>query len=246
MCDQLDIQKEEFQKRKRDYKEKETEDRRKLKNMHHIDLMVFDFDGTLVNSGGDIASSVNYTLNALHFPIIGKDEIISYIGDGVQKLMERSMGKNNQHLFDDALRIFSDHYAKHMLDTTTLCDSVIEVLEHFGKKKKLIVTNKRKYFTVAMADAFHISHYFEDIIGADSTPYKKPDPRLLIPLITKYGVDNGNTVVIGDGVNDVMLAKYSSVLSCALVNGLTPRNILGSLNPDFTCEGLSELKSLFM
>jgi len=213
--------------------------------MKHIDLMIFDFDGTLVNSGGDIAASINYTLNTLRIPVMEQDEIISYIGDGVQKLIERSLGQSKQHLFVEALKIFSDYYANHMLDTTSLCDSVIEVLEHFRRKKKLIITNKRKYFTVAMTEAFHITHYFDDIIGADSTPYKKPDPRLLIPLIEKFGVENRNTVVIGDGVNDVMLAKNSGALSCTLLNGLTPRDVLGSLNPDFACEGLSELITLF-
>jgi len=213
--------------------------------MKHIDLMIFDFDGTLVNSGGDIAASVNYTLRTLRMPMMKQDEIISYIGDGVHKLMERSLGLNNQHLFDDALKIFSDYYTKHMLDTTLLCESAIEVLEHFREKKKLILTNKRKYFTVVMTDAFGISHYFDDIIGADSTPYKKPDPHLLIPLIEKFGVENRNTVVIGDGVNDIMLAKNAGVMSCALLNGLTPRNILCSLNPDFACERLSVLIEIF-
>jgi len=213
--------------------------------MKHIDLMIFDFDGTLVNSGGDIAASVNYTLNTLRMPMMKQDEIISYIGDGVHTLIERSLGQSNHHLLDDALKIFSDYYANHMMDTTSLCDSVIEVLEHFRRKKKLIITNKRKYFTVAMTDAFLITHYFDEIIGADSTPYKKPDPRLLIPLIEKFGVENRNTVVIGDGVNDVMLAKNSGVLSCALLNGLTPMDVLGSLNPDYACEGLSELITLF-
>jgi phosphoglycolate phosphatase len=213
--------------------------------MKHIDLMIFDFDGTLVNSGRDIAASINHTLKTLRIPMMEQDEIISYIGDGVHTLIERSLGQNNRHSFDDALKIFSDYYANHMMDTTSLCDSVIEVLEHFRSKKKLIITNKRKYFTVAMTDAFLITHYFDDIIGADSTPYKKPDQRLLIPLIEKFGIEKRNTVVIGDGVNDVMLAKNSGVLSCALLNGLTPKNVLGFLNPDYACEGLSELFTLF-
>jgi len=213
--------------------------------MKHIDLMIFDFDGTLVNSGGDIATSVNYTLRSLSIPMMERDEIIGYIGDGVHKLIERSLGVHNKHLFDDALRIFSDYYAKHMLDTTSLCDSVIEVLEHFREKKKYIITNKRKNFTVAMTDAFGISSYFSEIIGADSTPYKKPDPHLLIPLIEKFGSANNEAVVIGDGINDIMLAKNTGVLSCALLNGLTPRKILLSLKPDFACEGLSELIKIF-
>lgn len=214
--------------------------------MKHIELMIFDFDGTLVNSGGDIVSSVNYTLKTLGIPTMEHDQIILYIGDGVQKLIERALGARSQHLFDDALKIFSEYYAEHMLDTTSLCDSVIEVLELFRNKKKVIITNKRRYFTVVMTDALSISKYFEEIIGADSTPYKKPNPLLLAPLFEKFNVGYNDVVVIGDGVNDIMLAMNAGVLSCALLNGLTQRQILLSLNPDFACEGLSELGKIFV
>ena len=108
--------------------------------MKHIDLMIFDLDGTLVNSGGDIVASVNYTLETLAIPAKKPKEILSFVGDGVQKLIERSLGKESQHLSDDAMDIFSDYYAKHMLDTTSLYDSVIEVLDHFRDKKKVIIT----------------------------------------------------------------------------------------------------------
>jgi phosphoglycolate phosphatase len=213
--------------------------------MKHIDLMIFDLDGTLVNSGGDIVASVNYTLKSLDIPTMKHEEIIRFVGDGVQKLIERSLGKESQHLFDDAMDIFSDYYARHMLDTTSLCDSVMEVLDHFRDKKKVIMTNKRRYFTFKMTDALGITKYFEEIIGADSTAYKKPDPRMFIPLIEKVGAVYNDTVVIGDGVNDIMLAKNTGVLSCALLNGLTHRDILLALDPDFACEGLQELLKIF-
>ena len=213
--------------------------------MKHIELMIFDLDGTLVNSGGDIVASVNYTLKSLDMPTKSQEEILSFVGDGVNKMIERAVGKDFQHLFDRAMDIFSDYYARHMLDTTCLCDSVIEVLDHFKSKKKVIITNKRRYFTLKMTDALGISKYFEEIIGADSTAYKKPDPRLFIPLLERVRAVYNDTVVIGDGVNDVMLAKNMGVLSCALLNGLTHRDILLALGPDFACEGLRELTKIF-
>ena len=143
------------------------------------------------------------------------------------------------------MEIFSDYYARHMLDTTCLCDYVIEVLDHFHEKKKFIITNKRKYFTVKMTDALGISKYFEEIIGADSTAYKKPDPRLFIPLLERVNAVYNDTVMIGDGINDIMLAKNTGVLSCALLNGLTRRDILLGLEPDYACEGLRELIKIF-
>jgi phosphoglycolate phosphatase len=213
--------------------------------MKHIDLMIFDLDGTLVNSGGDIVASVNYTLETLAIPVKKPKEILSFVGDGVNKMIERALGNEFQHLFDEAMDIFSDYYARHMLDMTSLCDSVIEVLDHFRDKKKVIITNKRRYFTLKMTDALGITKYFEEIIGADSTAYKKPDPRLFIPLIERVGAVYNDTVVIGDGVNDIMLAKNTGVLSCALLNGLTHRDILLALDPDFACEGLRELLKIF-
>jgi phosphoglycolate phosphatase len=213
--------------------------------MKHINLMIFDLDGTLIDSGGDIVASVNHTLKTLDIPIKKSEEIIQFVGDGVQKLIERSLGEDYHHLFNDALEIFSAYYSEHMLDTTLLCDSAIKVLEHFRHKRKVIITNKRKYFTVVMTKTLDISKYFDEIIGSDSTAYKKPDARLLLPLLERFSAEYNDTVVVGDGVNDIMLAKNAGVLSCALLNGLTGRDILLPLNPDFACESLSELMTLF-
>ena len=213
--------------------------------MKHIELMTFDLDGTLVNSGGDIVASVNYALKSLDIPTKSHEEILTFVGDGVNKMIERALGKDFQRSFDRAMDIFSDYYARHMLDTTCLCDSVIEVLNHFRDKRKVIITNKRRYFTLKMTDALGISKYFEEIIGADSTAYIKPDPRLFIPLLERVHAVYDDTVVIGDGVNDIMLAKNTGVLSCALLNGLTRRDILFALDPDYACEGLRELIEIF-
>jgi phosphoglycolate phosphatase len=213
--------------------------------MKHIDLMIFDLDGTLVDSGRDIAASVNYTLKSLNLLPQKHEEIIGFVGDGVQKLIERALGDENEHLFNNAMKIFSSYYSEHMLDTTKLYESAIKVLEHFQNKRKVIITNKRLYFTMGITNNLDISSYFDEIIGSDSTAYKKPDSSLLIPLLEKYNVDSNDTVVIGDGINDIMLARNAGVLSCALLNGLTDRNILLALKPDFTCEKLSELMTLF-
>lgn len=213
--------------------------------MKSVDLMVFDFDGTLIDSGGDIAASVIHTLKVLGIHEKDTDTIINFIGDGVQNLIEKSLGRDNRDRHQEAMEIFSSHYELHMLDTTNLYDAVIDTLFHFREKKKIIITNKRKHYTLKMAKAFGLVEYFDEIIGSDSTPYKKPDPRLLYPVIERCHAETDKTVVIGDGVNDILLAKNAGVRSCALMNGLTRRDILLSLNPDYYCEEISELKNLF-
>ena len=213
--------------------------------MKQIDLMIFDLDGTLVNSGGDIVASVNYTLKSLGIPVMGTEVIIGFVGDGVQKLIERSLCRDSRDQFDKAMEIFTAYYAEHMLDTTTFYPGVPEIIQHFHDKNKVIITNKRYRFTRAIAEALDIKKYFDDIIGVDTTPYKKPDSRLLSPLLERFGAQRERTVVIGDGINDILLAKNTGALSCAFLNGLGRRDLLLDQKPDFVCENISELKSLF-
>lgn len=214
--------------------------------MIKADLLIFDFDGTLVDSGEDLIISINYTLKNLNLPARRPEEIISFVGDGVDKLIERSIGPDRMDRFNEALRIFSDHYSRQMLNNTRLYPDVIDVLEHFRKKHKIVITNKRYRFTKEIADALGITAYFDEIIGRDNYPYAKPDPRVLREAMERYHTDGGRTVVIGDGVNDIKMAKQSGALVCACLNGLGKREELLELHPDLVCESLLELKNLIV
>lgn len=213
--------------------------------MTEIDLMIFDFDGTLVSSGSDIAASVNHTLTTLGIPVLKKEKIIEFVGDGVEKLIGRSLGDEDKGRFDEAIEIFMSYYSKHMLDTTELYPGALSALSHFQDKKKIILTNKRHIFTSRIAERLKIADYFDEIIGAGNTQYKKPDPRLLPPILKRFKTTPDHAVVIGDGINDILLARNAGVLSCAFLNGLDSRNTLLSLKPDFSCEDISELKKMF-
>jgi phosphoglycolate phosphatase len=213
--------------------------------MKQVELMIFDLDGTLVTSGKDIAMSVNYTLQTLGLPVIAEGIILLYVGDGIRKLIERSLGAASRERYDEALDLFSAHYDEHMLDNTTFYPGVVEVLRHFQDKKKVILTNKRYRFARAISDALDMTDYFDEILGADSTPHIKPDARLVHPLLARFAVPPGRTVMIGDGVNDVLLAKNAGILSCSFLEGLTDRDLLLRLQPDFSYENALELTRLF-
>lgn len=213
--------------------------------MKKVDLMMFDFDGTLVSSGADLIQSINYTLNALKLKEKPEKEILSFVGDGVKKLIEKVLGKNHMKYHEEAMIIFTDYYGKHLLDNTGLCPQVEEVLKNFENKTKIILTNKRYNFTLAIAQGLNITKYFVEIIGADSTPFQKPDRRIIDYILNKYGVAKENTLIIGDGINDIAVAKNSGILSCGYLNGLGNRLDLLSLNADYYCENLLEMNSLF-
>ena len=213
--------------------------------MKKLDLMIFDLDGTLVSSGADLVHSVNHALEVLKLQKKSKEEIISFVGDGVNKLMERALGQENIRYHEEAMKIFTDYYGKHLLDNTMLYSHVEDVLENYKNKIKIILTNKRYEFTLMIARGLNIEKYFAEIIGIDSTPFIKPDCRIIEHLLGKYGAAKEKTLITGDGINDIITAKNSGILSCACLNGLGNRNDLLSLNADYYCEDILEINSLF-
>jgi len=213
--------------------------------MRKVDLIIFDFDGTLVETGTDLAQAVNFMLRTLRLQERTKTEIISFVGDGINNLIEKALGPDNAEHHEEALDIFTQYYSTHLLDNAKLYHQVEDVLINYSGKTKIILTNKRYKFTLAIAQGLNIQKYFVEIIGADSTPYRKPDSRVVDYILNKYGTAKEKTVIIGDGVNDIIVAKKSGILSCAYLNGLGKRQELLNLNADFYVENLLEVNTLF-
>jgi phosphoglycolate phosphatase len=213
--------------------------------MKKIDLIIYDLDGTLVSSGDDLVNSINHTLTALNLNQKPKKEIIGFIGDGVSKLIERALGQENIGFHEEAMKIFSDYYEKHLLDNTILYPHVEEVLKNFENKTNIVLTNKRYNLSLMIARGLKIDKYFTEIIGIDSTLFCKPDRRLIDYVLNKYKSAREKTLMIGDGINDIMIAHNSGILSCALLNGLGNRNDLLNLKADYYCEDILEINTLF-
>jgi len=213
--------------------------------MRKVDLIIFDFDGTLAETGTDLAQAVNFMLKTLHLQKRTKKEIISFVGDGINNLIEKALGQDNAEHQKEALDIFTQYYSTHLLDNTKLYQHAEDVLINYTDKTKIILTNKQYKFTLAIAQGLNIEKYFVEIIGADSTPYRKPDSRVVDYILNKYGTAKEKTVIIGDGVNDIIVAKKSGILNCAYLNGLGKRQELLNLNADFYVENLLEVNTLF-
>ncbi len=207
--------------------------------------MIFDFDGTLVSTGTDLIQAINYMLNTLSLEEKPGQEILSFVGDGVGKLIERALGPDNIKYREEATAIFTDYYAKHLLDNARLCPHVEDVLKNYENKTKIVLTNKRYNFTVTIAKELNIAGYFTEIIGAGSTPFIKPDNRVIDYILNKYKAAKEDTLIIGDGINDILVARGSGILSCAYLNGLGNRQELLNARADYYCDDLLEINSLF-
>jgi phosphoglycolate phosphatase len=213
--------------------------------MKKIDLMIFDLDGTLASTGDDLFLGINHTLKTLQLTEKTKQEIISFVGDGVSKLMERVLGRDHDGIHHEAMKIFTDYYGDHLLDNTVLYPHVEEVLKNFKNTNKIILTNKRYKFALMIARGLKIEKYFTEIIGADSTPFMKPDRRVINYLLEKNKAQRERTLMIGDGVNDIAVAQNAGILCCVHLNGLGNRNDLLKMKANYYCEDLLEINSLF-
>jgi len=212
--------------------------------MKNVDLMIFDLDGTLVDSGGDIARSAVHTLKTLGLPVLPEEKILTFVGNGLGRLVERAIGPAHQYLMDRAMEIFEAHYEQHMLDGTGLYPGVAQMLGHYAAKRKIVVTNKRIAYAKRILEGLGIADRFERILGEGSTPYMKPDARLMEAILEIFPQQRGRTVVIGDGIADIRFAKNAGVVSCAYLNGLTPRDALLAETPDLVYEHPQDLRVL--
>jgi phosphoglycolate phosphatase len=201
-------------------------------------LLVFDLDGTLIDSRKDLVNSVNATLGHLGRPALPDNVIASYIGDGAGMLVRRALGDPDDEAFvESALTYFLDYYREHKLDHTHVYPGVLESLEALrvgtdgSRRQMAVLTNKPIGPSQAICDALGLSPYFFRIYGGNSFSTKKPDPQGLKALIREAGVDPFETVMIGDSEIDVQTARSAGGWALGCRFGLSPHT-LDAAEPD--------------
>jgi phosphoglycolate phosphatase len=206
-------------------------------------LLVFDLDGTLIDSGADLCASVNAMLRNFGRPELPQDVISTYIGDGAARLVGRSMGEPVDPAFlDSALTYFLDYYREHKLDHTYVYPGVFASLDSLrlepaGTQRAgvlramAVLTNKPIGPTMAICEALGLSPYFFRIYGGNSFPTKKPDPEGLRALMQEAGVTALETLMIGDSDVDILTARNAGVWSIGCSYGLSPHT-LATVPPD--------------
>lgn len=207
--------------------------------MSKIKAIIFDLDGTLIDSVTDLANSVNYTLAGIGLPLHTREEIRSYVGDGVQKLIKRSLGQNHLEKFDQAFAIFMDHYDLHCTDNTVVYPGVKETLPLLAENYSLgVLTNKSLKFSVKILRSLGIDSYFKEVLGGDSLPTKKPDPAGIFCLAEKWRLAPEQIAMVGDHATDIEVGKRAGCKTVFINGGIGETR---ELTPDVTIDFFAEL-----
>jgi phosphoglycolate phosphatase len=201
-------------------------------------LLVFDLDGTLIDSRRDLVNSVNAMLDHLGRRELPEVVIASYIGDGAGMLVRRALGDpDDESYLDGALSFFLDYYRVHKLDYTHVYPGVLQSLEALRTgpdgvvRKMAVLTNKPVNPSRAICDALGLSPFFFRVYGGNSFSTKKPDPQGLNALIHEAGVDPFETVMIGDSDIDILTARSAGAWAVGCRFGLAPHT-LEAAEPD--------------
>ena len=209
-----------------------------------IDLLIFDLDGTLIESKWDIATSVNLTLGELGLPLRSQEEIFSYVGDGIKRLLRLAVGEENQEKYEEALSVFRGHYLAHCLDRTRYYPGVEQVLTHFVDKHKAVATNKSIEYTKVILAGLG-PHHFAYMVGGDDGFGLKPEPAMLVHIMEQLGVSRDRAVLVGDSTNDIKGGHNAGIRVCAVGYGMGNREKMAACNPDWFIERPEELMDLF-
>ena len=208
-----------------------------------VDLLIFDLDGTLIDSRLDLAHSVNATRVHLGLPPLDNDRIVSYVGHGAPVLMRRSLGEAaSEAEVQEALGLFLEHYRAHALECTTFYPGVREAIErlHQAGKRLAVLTNKPVEISRAIIEGLGAGECFFRIYGGDSFEFKKPDATGIEALRKEAGVARDGAMMVGDSSVDIQTARNAGIRSCGVTWGLQPDS-LADPAPDLLVDRMDEL-----
>ena len=211
-------------------------------------LIVFDLDGTLFNTLGDLAVAVNFALRHFGLPEHEEQRVRTFIGNGSMKLIERSMGEaalpenmaRSGVTIEMVHKVYSDFYWEHCTERTLPNPGIVEFLNN-SKARVAMLTNKPERPTLKLLEHFHLRDRFEFVLCGDTTPERKPSPAGLLKILEMAGVSREDTVMVGDDQPDILAARNAGVDCVTLLCGFgKPHNLL-PLKPENTVESYAEM-----
>ena len=207
-------------------------------------VLIFDLDGTLVDSKKDLTASVNHIRQQFDLPHLTEEEIARFIGNGALMLIRRVLGaKATETNVQAGLQMFLSYYRAHMLDCTALYPGVRETLDRLTDCKLAVLTNKPVHFSCAMLDGLGIYKHFAAVYGGNSFDHKKPDPVGVFQILSDTKGNRERTWMIGDSGVDVLTGRNAGIKTCGVTYGYATETFKDA-PPDFLIDNFSDLEAL--
>ncbi len=217
------------------------------------ELIIFDFDGTLINSIPDLTLAINKMLSHYNLSPLTVKQVTPFIGNGAEPLVKRALEysiKNKEiskELLDEAFNIYFSAYKEVTCEETYMYPGVLETLNYLHKKgyKMVICTNKPFGFVEPILDKLSIKHFFKSWVGEDSLSKKKPDAIPLFHLANEMNATVEKSIMIGDSKNDILAAQNASMESIGVSYGYNYNENISDYNPTIVVDNFADLQELF-
>ena len=221
-------------------------------NLTKKKLLIFDLDGTLIDSVPDLAIAVNYMLTQFGYKTADETTIHTWVGNGAQTLVKRALTAQaetfNEAQFNKALTIFLNYYAEHACVKTKAYPHVASTLKKLHQQgyKMAIVTNKPFQFIEPILKGLSLDEYFNYHVGADSLAKKKPDPEPLLHVCEKLGFSVEDSIMIGDSKNDIIAAKNANMDAVGVTYGYNYGEDIMIYKPDVVIDDFANIMDILL
>lgn len=211
-----------------------------------IKLIVYDLDGTLVDSMGDISSAIRGTFLEMGLPNVDETLFKESFGHGLRWLFERLLLGQPESIIEEAIFKFRHHYRLDISRQTTVYPGIKILLGELESKsvQQAVLTNKFEQGAKQLLKALELSRYFDMVAGPDTFDSHKPDPRGLKSVLSYYGVSPSEAVMVGDSENDILAAKGAGVPAIGVCYGYRDLATLAALSPDYLLQSVAELSEV--